>query len=275
MNTDVIKHVEGLTKSLEGDTAALRTLAKTQKLLIAACCLLLPTAVVLKSMGALSSVVISLALLASACGFGAALVGRRFASTQKKAEARREDLMRIIQAAEQHERAPRTPLAIGFANLSGPDLDDLAAQDAQTLGPLFMRARVAQHRQIPSAEVLFVYAHLNEDGTLQGPKPTGIRQIVQATDAAIVVLASPNSPQSIQNAVGLPGPKSANLVFTLDRNGSGFGRFFKELFENMQGGQDMLSAWVAIAPQHPDANPAYAPSTMLVAEGGKIAFPRA
>lgn len=138
---------------------------------------------------------------------------------------------------------------------------------------MFMRAGVIEHHQIPSAEILFVYAQLNEDGTIRGPKSAGVRQIVAATNAAIVVLASPNSPESIKNAIALPGPKSANLVFTVDRNGSGFARFFKELFEHMQAGKDMLSAWVAISPQHPSANPPYAPSTMLVAEGGKIAFP--
>jgi hypothetical protein len=169
---------------------------------------------------------------------------------------------------------PKIPLTIGFANLSGDDLSSMASADAAALSPLFARSRVVPTHQIPSAEVLFVYAHLNEDGTIKGPTRSGIRQIVQLTNAAIVVLASPNSSGSIQKAVALPGPKTANIVFTLDRNGSGFSRFFRELFEKMQDGKHMLSAWVELAPQHPDANLPYAPQTLLLSEGGKIAFPR-
>lgn len=169
---------------------------------------------------------------------------------------------------------PKIPLTIGFANLSGDDLSSLASKDATVLSPLFARSKVVPAHQIPSAEILFVYAHLNEDGTIKGPTRSGIRQIVQLTNAAIVVLASPNSGASIQNAVALPGPKTANIVFTLDRNGDGFSQFFRELFEKMRDGKHMLSAWVELAPQNPKANLPYAPQTLLLSEGGKIAFPR-
>lgn len=169
---------------------------------------------------------------------------------------------------------PKIPLTIGFANLSGDDLSSMASKDAAALSPLFARSKVVPAHQIPSAEILFVYAHLNEDGTIKGPTRSGIRQIVQLTHAAIVVLASPNSGASIQNAVALPGPKTANIVFTLDRNGDGFSRFFRELFEKMRDGKHMLSAWVELAPQNPKANLPYAPQTLLLSEGGKIAFPR-
>jgi hypothetical protein len=168
----------------------------------------------------------------------------------------------------------KIPLTIGFANLSGEDLSSLAAEDVTALSPLFARSRVVSVHQIPSAEILFVYAHLNEDGTIKGPTRSGIRQIVQLTNAAIVVLASPNSRASLQNAAALPGPKTANIVLTLDRNGPGFSRFFRELFEKMRDGTHMLTAWVELAPQHPSANPPYAPQTLLMAERGKIAFPR-
>ena len=153
-------------------------------------------------------------------------------------------------------------------------MEQIASEDAASLSSLFIQSRVVPNYQIPSAEILFLYAHLNEDGTINGPTRSGIRQIVELTKASIVVLASPNSANSIQNAAALPGPKTANLVLTLDRNGSGFGRFFRELFEKMRDGQEMLAAWAEIAPQHPSANPTYAPQTILMAEGGKIAFPR-
>lgn len=274
MDKDLIKRWERLTKALQADTALLRRLAQARMGGLAACGALLLVAVASMFMQAASGVVIALGLLAAIAGVGGVMAARHGASVQRRAMASQDELTGIVEAVERHEKAPRTPLAIGFANLVGPGFNELVVQDAKALGPLFMRSRVGKPHQIPSAEVLFVYAHLNDDGTIRGPKPVGLRQIVQATHAAIVVLASPNSPESIRNAVGLRGPKSANLVFTLDRNGDGFARFFRELFEKMQAGQDMMSAWVALAPQHPDANPSCAPSTMLVAEGGKIAFPR-
>ncbi|WP_235538008.1 hypothetical protein [Pelomonas sp. Root1217] len=270
-----MKHLDDLNKAIKTDNQTIQALFKAQKILLAISGASVLAAVTLKFMGARAIVVIALGLIGGFSGLGTALLGRKIESLQKRVKPYGDELNRIIGAVERKEKSSPTPLTIGFANLSGKDLDGLASQDAELLGRLFIRARVVEHHQIPSAEILFVYAHLNEDGTIEGPKPSGIRQIVQATNAAIIVLASPNSPESIKNAAGLPGPKTANLVFTVDRNGDGFGRFFKELFEKMQAGQDMLSAWVAISPQHPSANPAYAPQTILLAEGGKIAFPRA
>lgn len=183
-------------------------------------------------------------------------------------------LLVVVPSVSSAAEPPKIPLTIGFANLSGDDLSSMASKDAAALSPLFARSKVVPAHQIPSAEILFVYAHLNEDGTIKGPTRSGIRQVVQLTNAVIVVLASPNSDASIQNAVALPGPKTANIVFTLDRNGDGFSRFFRELFEKMRDGKHMLSAWVELAPQNPKANLPYAPQTLLLSEGGKIAFPR-
>lgn len=231
----------------------------------------------IKFFGGRPDLVIPLALVGAMCGLGSWIAGRIAKPIYAKAEEIRKTSGRILAAIEEHSKNSeplKIPLTIGFANLSGADLEAIASEDAQALSPLFARSSVVANHQIPSAEILFVYAHLNEDGTIKGPTTSGIRQIVQLTNAAIVILASPNSPGSIQNAAALSGPKTANIVFTLDRNGSGFGRFFGELFEKMGGGKDMLSAWGELAPQNPKANHPYAPQTLLVAEGGKIAFPR-
>ncbi len=168
----------------------------------------------------------------------------------------------------------KIPLTIGFANFSGDDLRAIATEDAAALSPLFARARVVPDTQTPSAEILFIYAHLNEDGTIRGTSGAGLRQIAQVTKAAILVLASPNPGPGIQKAAALPGQKNAILVFTLDRNGKGFSRFFRELFEKMRDGKPLGQAWAELAPQHPAANQAYAPQTVLLMEGGNIAFPR-
>jgi hypothetical protein len=274
MDKDLIKRWEQLTQALKTDTARRRRLAQARMAGLAGCGGLLLVAVASMFMQAPSGMVTSLGLLAAVAGLGGLLAARQASVVHRRAEACQDELTGIVEAVERREKAPRAPLAVGFANLAGPGFDALVVQDAKALGSLFMRSRVGKPHQIPSAEVLFVYASLNDDGTIRGPKAVGVRQIVQATHAAIVVLASPNSAESIRNAVGLRGPKSANLVFTLDRKGDAFPRFFRALFERMQTGEDMASAWAALAPQAPDATPPDVPATMLVAEGGKIAFPR-
>ena len=166
------------------------------------------------------------------------------------------------------------PLTLGFANFSGDDFIEILAEDLAAISPIFKNVNFAPVNKIPSSEILFVYAHLSEDGTLVGSASSvGLRQIVQVTNAKIVVLASPNVVNSIQNSILLPGPKTANLIFTINRNGEGFSRFFRELFDKMRDGKTMLSAWVELAPQHVTAMPAYAPETLFLSEAGNIKFP--
>jgi len=164
-------------------------------------------------------------------------------------------------------------LTIGFANLSGKDLATIAFEDLMELSPLFTNFKAVPFHQIPNTEILFLYAHLNADGTLKGLANSGVLQLVQLTGAKILILASPNSPESIAKASALPGPKTANVVFTLDRNGSGLAKFYVELFKKMRDGKDMLTAWYEIAPQNPNLNIEWQPHTVLMAAGGKIVFP--
>jgi hypothetical protein len=53
----------------------------------------------------------------------------------------------------------------------------------------------------------------------------------------------------LKNAMSLSGPQKANLVFTLDRKGHAFAKFFHALFDRMRGGENLLEAWVELAPQ--------------------------
>jgi hypothetical protein len=165
------------------------------------------------------------------------------------------------------------PVNIGFANLSGQDLAAMASEDAAALLPLFGRQRPFPFHGMPSAEVVFIYAHLNDDGTLKVPGVNyGIEQFARLTGAAIAVLASPNTGEIIQKAVALAAPASANLVFTIDRNGKGFAKFFRDLFAMMRDGTPMLQAWALLAPQIGKVNQANAPRTLMLAGRGNIAF---
>jgi len=257
-------------------------LVKQQVALTALCWILIALAVGARLLGYPSLVTIPIALLGAACGIGSWFVGRlakplldksaEFSNAIKQAKsvhaARAADIDQI--SAEK----AKIPLTIGFANLSGDDLEDMAAHDAGTLSTLFARSGLAPHDQIPAAEVLFVYARLNQDGTIGGQSRLNVRQIAQVAKARILVLASPNAEESIKRAVALPGEKSANIVFTTDRNGGAFARFFSDLFEAMHSGKDMLSAWVELSPQHAATGASPAPETILIAEAGKLAFPR-
>lgn len=68
-----------------------------------------------------------------------------------------------------------------------------------------------------------------------------------------------------------PDQKLPIWFFTLDRKGPAFAGFFCALFERMRDGENMLEAWVELAPQGPtetDNNP----ELVLLPEGGAIAF---
>ena len=169
----------------------------------------------------------------------------------------------------------KIPLTLGFADFSDDDFVVLIDEDSTTLSRLFEHVRVgAPAHNIPSAKILFVYTHLNENGTIRGSDGSGIRQIVQLTKSAVVVVASPNSAANIKNAAGIPGPKTANIGFTADRNGQAFATFFHALFDKMRNGENMPSAWVELAPQGPIPTDPNLPVVVLLAEAGKIAFPK-
>ncbi|MDO9438805.1 hypothetical protein [Hydrogenophaga sp.] len=165
-------------------------------------------------------------------------------------------------------------LTVGFASVGTHAFEQLRSQDAKLIGPLFAHCQSPEPGQIPSSQVLFLYAELNDDGTLKGlERPVGVRQIVQKTNASLVVVAVNNPSAAIKAAIALPGPKTANIVFTMDRRNQLLPLFMVRLFEEMRNGTDMLSAWVLLAPQGPRAQTADMPATLLAAEGGKIAFP--
>ncbi len=176
----------------------------------------------------------------------------------------------VLPSLAEAQANDQIPSTLGFANLAGDDAVSLVNQDKAALAPLFRRVAVPALTKIPAADVLFLYAYLNPDGTMRGTK-SGVRQVVELTKAAIVVVALPNSKESISKALALPGPKTANLAFTLDRKGANFPTFFRRLFERMRSGQDMLLAWVELAPQGPTQSPDL-PATILVTEGGRLVF---
>lgn len=103
--------------------------------------------------------------------------------------------------------------AVGFANLSGADFASFLSEDLAAVSALFETTNIATARQIPTADILFLYTRFSTSGALDGTPDTGVRQVAQESRLKILVVASPIPEDTIQNAMSFPGPKTANLVF--------------------------------------------------------------
>lgn len=211
----------------------------------------------------------------AAGAFGASYALRTFMSSAAPKADTRPAAPRAKVSAPVDADVAKIPLSIGFANLATDPASELRRRnDMRVLSPLFAQALAPAPGQVPGATVLVVYARLQPDGTIADmPHPVGIRQLVQATKAGIVILATDNDPDAIRAAIALPGPKTANIVFSLGRKGELLPKFLASLFAEMARGTEMLSAWVKLCPQGPASARPDLPATLLVAEGGKLAFP--
>lgn len=166
----------------------------------------------------------------------------------------------------------KIPLSVGFINLAGEHMDKMLLDDALEMSRLFRNIALAR-KEIPQCAILFVYANIEADGSLKNYNQKNVRQLAQESNSSIIILAAPNEAERIKKAASLDGPKIANIVFTIDRKNDAFIKFFKSLFQNMRDGKEMLSSWVALAPQGPQSSSSSAPVTLLFAEAGKLAFP--
>lgn len=161
---------------------------------------------------------------------------------------------------------------IGFLNVGGDSFVPLVEQDRTALGPLFSKIEMATGYQIPKCSVLFIYADVAPDGSLGLGGNITLRHLAERAGALIAVLASNNSAEQTVAATKFPGPKRANLVWTIDRKGEAFSRFFKELFTRMKAGTTMPRAWVAIFPQHRHDVHYDLPDTICQLEAGQVRF---
>lgn len=199
-----------------------------------------------------------------------------------KARERAQEVMDKMVLAENASRvqknasnpAGKIPLTVGFINLLGRSKDKMLMHDAAALSEIFQNTQFSRTGAGMNAQVLLVYGLLDAQGNFDGRSGLNLRQLAQQVHASIAILAWPNAAEHVQVAASSTGPKVANLVFTLDRCDPGFVNFFTALFKHMGGGEEMLQAWVALAPQGPSGGGKNAPATMLVAEAGKIAFAR-
>ena len=161
---------------------------------------------------------------------------------------------------------------LGFLNVGGDGFIPLIEEDRTALSPLFSNVETAAGYQIPKCSVLFIYADVAPDGSIGLGSNLTIRHLAERAGASIAVLASNNSSEHTIAASKLPGPKRANLVWTLDRRGESFARFFKDLFSRMKDGKPMPAAWIAVAPQYRSKVHRDLPETLCQMEAGQVRF---
>ncbi len=161
---------------------------------------------------------------------------------------------------------------LGLMNLRRKEFTAILNEDRATFDSLFDSVVVSADGSIPQCNVLFLYANVASDGSVADTSESSVRQIAARAGASLLVLASNNPSERIAAANKRPGSRNASLVFTIDRNGDGFGRFFKEIFTLMKAGKTMPMAWAKIAPQHESVMPQYAPTTIFLPGENFVVF---
>jgi hypothetical protein len=174
-------------------------------------------------------------------------------------------------------QAPIKSPTLGFLNLGGDEFSPLIDRDTAALTPIFSEVKIGTGYQIPNCDILFVYANVTPDGSVGLGADLTVRHLAERAGAAITVVASSNPSANILAAAQLTGPKRANLVWTLDRKGEAFSRFFVELFTRMKKGRSMPVAWALISPQVPrrQQQDRDLPETICQLEAGQVRFQRA
>ena len=169
-------------------------------------------------------------------------------------------------------RSTRTVVAprFGTLNLMGEAGAILEATDTAALAPVLGDA--ARSSTVPPrCSVLFLYCDLERDGRVKNSSD-GLRELIRAAGATVVVVASENSGDSYIAAAKARPYGRANLVMTLARRGAVFPRFFVQLFESMRHGVPMPVAWVKLAPQTRGEPRAECPETIFACEAGQVSF---
>jgi hypothetical protein len=162
----------------------------------------------------------------------------------------------------------KLPLTIGFANLAGEQAEAVLRQDRDVLGELFHNVSIDLTGRVPHAPILFLYTKLDPSGGVRST-PKSIRDIAEIAGAKLLVVALENDAESIVNTGKTAGPQQANLVFTNNRNGAGFARFFQELFKLMLADMEFLAAYALLCPQGAK-QAAWLPGTIVIPEAGKL-----
>jgi hypothetical protein len=165
--------------------------------------------------------------------------------------------------------------SLGLLNLMGEAGSAMLKQDHDDFANQFSTSINVGTDQVLKCNVLFVYCLLEPSGRIAGQQ-FSLRDVIKATGAHIVVVASENPPDVLTSSefgqfLNSKGNWPANIIITVNRNGDTFGEFFKKLFTQMHAGITMPLAWVKLAPQGPGGH-ADCPGTIALLEAGHVTF---
>lgn len=161
---------------------------------------------------------------------------------------------------------------LGVLNLTGPSADADIKNDLEPLTQYFSEVRQEDH-VAPTCDVLLIYCEIDSSGAINGSTQS-LREIIRDAGAAVAAVATNNEAENYTAALARTRTayRAANLVMTIDRQGSLFASFLAQLFAQMERGVSMPIAWNNLAPQYPGADHEDLPATMCALEGGQIAF---
>jgi len=179
-----------------------------------------------------------------------------------------------IPKENRHENQPNKTIIgtprIGFLNLMGHKAEQVLHEDKIAFGSLFTSSEESEQAP-PICDVLLIYCFIDQDGYIRGTTD-GLRDIIRRSGARIAIVASENSTESYIAAGKDTVYGRANLVMTLQRNGTAFSTFFRKLFILMMRGTPMPLAWVELAPQIPRQTHKNDPGLICSMEAGHIVF---
>ena len=122
-------------------------------------------------------------------------------------------------------------------------------------------------------DIVHLYANVAADGCISASGVTGTELIERATNAGTKLLwiANGNDPAGYIKNFKL-NRNRLNLVMTIDRLGTKFPDFLRELFGEMSSGASMPVAWSRIVPQIPGRDHPDAPATLFSNGLGQTRF---
>ena len=177
----------------------------------------------------------------------------------------------LVLAARRGGRMVLSDPRFAMLNLKGAEGAVLAEADKAALKPVFAVCEESTQGPPPKCDVLFLYADLSSDGQIVHPG-IGLRELVLASGAVIVVVASENTGEAY-TASGMGRDFGrVNLVMTISRQGDAFSHFFSALFGKMKRGASMPVAWNQLAPQVPGMDHADCPATIFACGAGQVRF---
>ena len=161
-----------------------------------------------------------------------------------------------------------TPKA-SFLDLTGGAMEPEIEEDFEALRDLF--AECNRSRNVESCDILFVYATFDSDINIDASS-VNLRAAIRDSGAKAAFIATSNSEAAYEKIAKFRRFGRCNLVLNYGRAGNVFSVFCQKLFEKMNLGEDMLSAWRALEALRIEEGSSEPPKLACLWELGPIKF---